>query len=327
MIPSQKTGLAGIDIRMVRRISGIAIARGHAMPEAMTAPVGDGFDQKARDAVYRAMFTRRDVRSHFTSEAIDDDVLARLLLAAHHAPSVGFMQPWNFIVIRDRQRRAEVRDLFLAAREQELPAIEKERRALYRKLKLEGICESALNICITCDRERSKGSPLGRWHNPEMDLFSTVCAVQNFWLAARAEGVGVGWVSIIEAEALKRLLAIPDHVTPIAYLCVGRVSEFAPKPDLETHGWGRRLPLPDLIMSETFCGQGEAPLKSAVARLNIPDIAPASPADQRVAPAVPQREPPKVESALSFSSLNFDEASASLASQAASGTWPSMVLK
>ncbi|RVA22630.1 5,6-dimethylbenzimidazole synthase, partial [Mesorhizobium sp. M7D.F.Ca.US.004.03.1.1] len=198
-----------------------------------------------------------------------------------------------------------------------------ERQALYRKLKLEGICESALNICITCDRQRSKGSPLGRWHNPEMDLYSTVCAVQNFWLAARAEGVGVGWVSIIEAQALKGLLSIPEHVTPVAYLCVGRVSEFAPKPDLETHGWGRRLPLPELIMSEIFCGQGEVPLKSTVARLNAVDAAP----DQRVAPAVPQREPPKEASALSLSSLNFDDASASRASQAGSGTWPSMVLK
>jgi len=297
------------------------------MPADMTYPSGDGFDQKARDAVYRAMFTRRDVRSHFLPTAIDDAVLARLLLAAHHAPSVGFMQPWNFIVIRDAARRAEVRDLFLAAREQELPAIEVERQALYRKLKLEGICESALNICITCDRQRSKGSPLGRWHNPEMDLYSTVCAVQNFWLAARAEGVGVGWVSIIEAEALKRLLSIPEHVTPVAYLCVGRVSEFAPKPDLETHGWGQRLPLPELIMSETFCGQGEVRLKSAVAHLNTVAGAPANHADQRVAPAVPQREPSKEESALSLSSLNFDEASASRASQAGSGTWPAMVLK
>ncbi len=299
------------------------------MPEHMTAAIDGGFDQNARDAVYRAMFTRRDVRGHFLPTAIDDDVLARLLLAAHHAPSVGFMQPWNFIVIRDIERRERVRDLFLAAREQELPAIEAEKQALYRKLKLEGICESALNICITCDRQRSKGSPLGRWHNPEMDLYSTVCAVQNFWLAARAEGVGVGWVSIIEAQALRRLLAIPDHVTPIAYLCVGRVSEFAPKPDLETHGWGRRLPLPELIMSETFSGQGETQLKSAVARLNTVSAAPETtrPADQGVAPAVSQREPPKEASALSLSSLNFDDASASRASQAGSGTWPAMVLK
>lgn len=237
------------------------------MPERMTAFDGEGFDHLARDAVYHAIATRRDVRSHFTQASVDNDVLARLLQAAHHAPSVGYMQPWNFIVVRDMQRRQQVRDLFLAAREQELPAIEEERRALYRKLKLEGICESALNLCVTCDRQRSRNSPLGRWHNPEMDLYSTVCAVQNFWLAARAEGVGVGWVSIIDAGALKQLLSIPEYVTPVAYLCVGRVSEFAPRPDLETHGWGRRLPLPDLIMSETFSGAGEAPLKSAIARL------------------------------------------------------------
>jgi 5,6-dimethylbenzimidazole synthase len=207
------------------------------------------------------------VRSHFVADDLDDRVLARLLTAAHHAPSVGYMQPWNFIVIRDAERRRQVRDLFLAAREQELPAIEAERQVLYRKLKLEGICESALNLCITCDRQRSRNSPLGRWHNPEMDLYSTVCAVQNFWLAARAESVGVGWVSIIETEALKKLLSIPEHVTPIAYLCVGRVSAFAPKPDLETHGWGKRLPLPELVMSETFRGAGEASLKTAIARL------------------------------------------------------------
>lgn len=240
------------------------------MTAAAIAACGDDFDQLARDAVYRAMFTRRDVRSHFVADDLDDSVLARLITAAHHAPSVGYMQPWNFIVIRDAERRRQVRDLFLAAREQELPAIEAERQALYRKLKLEGICESALNLCITCDRQRSKDSPLGRWHNPEMDLYSTVCAVQNFWLAARAEGVGVGWVSIIETEALKQLLSIPEHVTPIAYLCVGRVSAFAPKPDLEAHGWGKRLPLPELVMSETFRGAGEAPLKSAIARLGGP---------------------------------------------------------
>ncbi|MBZ9674172.1 5,6-dimethylbenzimidazole synthase [Mesorhizobium sp. ES1-1] len=237
------------------------------MPEAMTVHDEDGFDQPARDAVYRAMFTRRDVRSHFLPAALDDAVLARLLLAAHHAPSVGFMQPWNFIVIRDAERREKVRDLFLAARDLELPAIEAERQALYRQLKLEGIRESALNICVTCNRERSKHSPLGRWHNPEMDLYSTVCAVQNFWLAARAEGVGVGWVSIIEPQALKSLLSIPEHVTPIAYLCVGRVTELAPRPDLETHGWGQRLPLSELIMSETFSGPGETLLKSAIAEL------------------------------------------------------------
>ncbi|WP_054309455.1 5,6-dimethylbenzimidazole synthase [Mesorhizobium sp. 1M-11] len=221
------------------------------------------FGDFEREAIYRAIFTRRDVRSHFQPDPIDDAVLARLLTAAHHAPSVGFMQPWNFIVIRDQARREAVRDLFLTARSQELPHIAEERQALYRKLRLEGICESALNLCITCDRRRSEGSPLGRWHNPQMDIFSTVCAVQNFWLAARAEGIGVGWVSILDADALKQLLGIPDHVVPVAYLCVGHVSEFAARPDLERKGWAPRLPLSDLIMSETYAGVGEDALKAA----------------------------------------------------------------
>src|SRR6185312_5665084 len=123
-------------------------ARGNAMPASSHPTPENAFEHAAREAVYRAIFTRRDVRSHFAPELLDDAVLARLLLAAHHAPSVGYMQPWNFIVIRDMARRERVRDLFLAAREQELPAIAAERRALYRKLKLEGICESALNLCI-----------------------------------------------------------------------------------------------------------------------------------------------------------------------------------
>ncbi len=165
-----------------------------------------------------------------------------------------------------------MRELFLEARRQEGENIAGDKQALYRKLKLEGICETPLNLCITCDRRRSENSPLGRWHNPEMDLYSTVCAVQNFWLAARAEGIGVGWVSILDSAALKRLLGIPDHVVPVAYLCVGRVSEFAPKPDLETHGWGNRLPLPDLIMSEIFSGAGEEGLKRAVQETRFPEL-------------------------------------------------------
>lgn len=237
------------------------------MPAADIHANSGSFDATAQDAVYRAIFTRRDVRSHFLPDPLDDEVLARLLLAAHHAPSVGFMQPWNFIVIRDPARRQQVRDLFFDARRQEVEHIGADRQALYRKLKLEGICESPLNLVVTCDRSRSQNSPLGRWHNPEMDLYSTVCAVQNFWLAARAEGVGVGWVSIIDREALKQLLVIPDHAVPVAYLCVGRVSEFAPKPDLERHGWASRLPLADLIMSEVFAGAGEEPLKRIAAGL------------------------------------------------------------
>jgi len=177
------------------------------------------------------------------------------------------MQPWNFILIRQPETRERVWQAFHHANEEACSMFEGDRRAQYQRLKLEGIRKAPLSICITCDTRRGGPVVLGRTHNPDTDVYSTVCAVQNLWLAARAEGVGVGWVSIIDAGALKQLLSIPEHVTPVAYLCVGRVSQFAPKPDLETHGWGRRLPLSDLIMSETFSGAGETPLKSAIARL------------------------------------------------------------
>jgi 5,6-dimethylbenzimidazole synthase len=220
------------------------------------------FDNMARAAVYRAIFTRRDIRGSFLRDPIPDETLARLLLAAHHAPSVGFMQPWNFIVIRDPARKAQIRDLVMRARGEEVRHVDEGKQPLYRSLKLEGILEAPVNLCITCDRQRAQASPLGRWHNPEMDLYSTVCAVQNLWLAARAEGIGMGWVSILDKEALKALLGIPPHVTPVAYLCLGHVADFAQKPELETKGWRERLPLADLIASETWTGDGEDALKS-----------------------------------------------------------------
>lgn len=120
----------------------------------------NAFNDVDRAAVHRAIMTRRDVRSHFTGAPIDDRVLARLLMAAHHAPSVGYMQPWNFIVIRDPARRATVRDLFLQARLVEMENVREDRQSLYRSLRLEGICESTINLCITCDRSRASDSPL-----------------------------------------------------------------------------------------------------------------------------------------------------------------------
>ena len=222
------------------------------------------FDEDARDAVYRAIFTRRDIREAFLNRPIPDEILARLLSAAHHAPSVGFMQPWNFIVVRDIARKARIRDLVLKARAEEVSHIDDGRQTLYRSLKLEGIVEAPINLCITCDRTRAEETPLGRWHNPEMDLYSTVCAVQNLWLAARAEGIGMGWVSILAKQELRALLRIPVHVMPVAYLCLGYVSDFARRPELETKGWRQRLSLGDLIASETWDGAGEDHLKGLV---------------------------------------------------------------
>ncbi|MGE3876748.1 MAG: 5,6-dimethylbenzimidazole synthase [Parvibaculaceae bacterium] len=222
-----------------------------------------GFDEAARSAVYRAIFTRRDIRS-FLGDPVPDETLARILLAAHHAPSVGFMQPWSFIVIRDPGRKAQIRDLVMTARAEEVRHVDATRQELYRSLKLEGICEAPVNLCVTCDRGRAENSPLGRWHNPEMDLYSTVCAVQNLWLAARAEGIGVGWVSILDNEELKSLLGIPARVVPIAYLCLGHVADFAGKPELESKGWRERQRLADLIASETWANDGEDHLKRLV---------------------------------------------------------------
>ena len=207
----------------------------HAFPEAQRA------------GLYRAIHERRDVRSQFLPDSIAPDVLARLLLAAHHAPSVGFMQPWDFIVIDQQQTKQSVKALYDRANADAAANYEGDRAALYRRLKLEGIVESPINLCITCDRTRGGPHVLGRNTMLDADLFSTCLAVQNLWLAARAEGIGVGWVSIVDAAELAGVLGLPTHVVPLAYLCLGYVSEFLARPELETAGWRSRLPLDSLL--------------------------------------------------------------------------------
>ena len=213
------------------------------------APAG-AFSQAERDAVYRAIHTRRDVRSQFRPDPIAEDVLRRLLEAAHHAPSVGFMQPWNFIVITDRGVKAQVQAAFGRANDQAAAMFPDARRALYSAIKLQGISEAPVNLCITCDRSRGGPVVLGRTHNRDTDLYSTVCAVQNLWLAARAEGIGVGWVSIFDDADLRAILGLPDHVVPVAYLCLGHVHELHAEPELQARGWARRLEIDDLIFAD-----------------------------------------------------------------------------
>jgi 5,6-dimethylbenzimidazole synthase len=212
------------------------------------------FTPEERDAVYKAIFNRRDVRDQFLPQPIEEAVLLRLLEAAHHAPSVGFMQPWNFIIIRSDETKAAVHAAFTRANEEAKALFPDERQALYASLKLEGIRKAPINLCITCDRTRGGEVVLGRTHNRQMDLYSTVCAVQNLWLAARAEGIGVGWVSIYSDADMRRILAIPDHVEIIAYLCIGHVDELYSGPELEKRGWRERLPLSDLIFEESWQG-------------------------------------------------------------------------
>lgn len=211
--------------------------------------------QEAKEAVYQTIFNRRDVRAQFLPDLVPDDVLARVLTAAHYAPSVGFMQPWNFIIIRKPEIKKQVHDLFVQANEEAALMFDQEKRAVYRSFKLEGISEAPINLCITCDRKRSGSVVIGRTHIKTMDIYSSVCAVQNLWLAARAEGLGVGWVSIFHREGLHHLLGIPPEIVPIAYLCLGYVSHFKDKPELETAGWLPRLPLNSLISYEHWEGQ------------------------------------------------------------------------
>ena len=205
------------------------------------------FHQQERDGLYKTIFNRRDVRGQFKSDPIPDEVLGRILYAAHHAPSVGFMQPWDFMVIRDPAVKKQVHNSFLVAHNEAAEMFPKEKRDTYRSLKLEGIMESPVNICITCDRKRTGPTVIGRTHIKAMDVYSSVCAVQNLWLAARAEGLGVGWVSIVKQRELQSALGIPSNIVPVAYLCVGYVSHFFAKPELESAGWLPRQPLEDLV--------------------------------------------------------------------------------
>ena len=224
------------------------------------------FKESERNGVYRAIFARRDVRRQFTDRPVSDEVLQRLLTAAHHAPSVGFMQPWNFTVIRSDEVKQRVHGAFGKAHAREAAMFDASRREAYLKLKLEGIREAPVNLCVTCDRSRHGPVVLGRTANTSTDLYSTVCAVQNLWLAARAEGIGVGWVSILDEQDLKEALGIPGEIVPVAYLCLGHVDQFLPAPELETAGWLARLPLEELVFHEQW---GQRPDDDA-GRLSIP---------------------------------------------------------
>ncbi|MDX5364023.1 MAG: 5,6-dimethylbenzimidazole synthase [Pseudazoarcus pumilus] len=229
------------------------------------------FNDAERDGVYRAIFERRDVRAQFRPDPVPDEVLARLLSAAHHAPSVGFMQPWDFVVVTDRAVRQRVKDAFDRENAHAATLHEGERGVLYRRLKLEGILDTPLNLCITCDRGRGGTHVLGRSSMLDTDLFSTCLAVQNLWLAARAEGVGVGWVSIIDPAELATLLGLPDGVYPLAYLCLGYVDEFLGEPELARAGWRQRLDLRTLVHRDGW-GKGltqDDPLLSALEAVKL----------------------------------------------------------
>ncbi len=208
--------------------------------------------KEERDAVYKTIFNRRDTRSEFLDESLDDEIITRLLKAAHHAPSVGFMQPWDFLVVKDKKIKLKIKEAFVEARNKEKEFFFDEKRDLYDSLKLEGITQASIGVCITCDRSRTGEIVLGRTQNKQMDLYSSVCAVQNLWLASRAENLGLGWVSIISHEKLKEILNIPSHIEIIAYVCIGKVKFFHEKPELEKVSWLKRNPLEDIVHYDTW---------------------------------------------------------------------------
>jgi 5,6-dimethylbenzimidazole synthase len=209
-------------------------------------------NQAEREAVYKTILARRDVRGEFKPDPVPDDVLTRILTAAHHAPSVGFMQPWDFVLVRSPEVKRRIKQGFETAHAEAAELFQGERRTQYRSFKLEGIMEAPLGICVTCDRTRNGPVVIGRTANAEMDLYSAVCAVENLWLAARAENLGMGWVSIIHNSVLHEVLGIPEHIVPIAYLCIGYVSAFHERPELEAAGWLPRLELGTLVHAERW---------------------------------------------------------------------------
>ena len=212
------------------------------------------FSEEEKQIFYRVIFSRRDVRKNFLTKSISDEVLYRILLAAHHAPSVGYSQPWNFILVRNRMTRKLIKESFLKERLKAIDLIPDEngRREKYLNLTLEGILESDLNICITYDHERFGPFVIGRMTIKEAGIYSVCCAIQNLWLAARVENIGVGWVSIIDNRDLGKILKLPSNVKPIAYLCLRYVKGFENKPDLELNKWLDRLPLQEVINFEEW---------------------------------------------------------------------------
>ena len=167
------------------------------------------------------------------------------------------MQPWNFLVIRDPAVKGKVKKMFSRENNRAAQVYRGKRRRLYEGLKLEGILEAPVNLCITCNPRRMGPHVLGRHTIRRTDVYSTCCAVQNLWLAARAEGIGVGWVSILKNDRLKRILGIPAGIFPVAYLCLGYPEEFLPCPELEAVGWASRIPMEQLIFIDRWGRKGK----------------------------------------------------------------------
>lgn len=202
--------------------------------------------------LYDLIYRRRDVRREFNGEPIQPDVLGRVLGAAHAAPSVGHSQPWDFILVRDRPTRAQFTTHVESEREVFDRSLDPARRETFSRIKVEGIMESSLGIVVTYDGARGGSQVLGRHAIADAGLYSVCLCIQNLWLAATAESLGVGWVSFYRESFLQELLGIPKSVRPVAWLCVGPVSRVQEKPDLERLGWRQKRPLRDAIHADRY---------------------------------------------------------------------------
>lgn len=222
------------------------------MPEPTTpadATASTAYSAADRAAIYRAIRERRDMR-HFAGGQVAPELLSRLLAAAHHAPSVGFMQPWRFIRVADAALRRRLQAAVEAERQRTADALG-QRRDAFMRLKVEGLCDAAelLAVALADGRE---AHVFGRRTLPQMDLASVSCAIQNLWLAARAEGLGMGWVSLFDPLALGELLGLPAGAEPLALLCLGPVAEFYPRPMLVEEGWAEEKPLADMLFENRW---------------------------------------------------------------------------
>ncbi|MDW5598371.1 5,6-dimethylbenzimidazole synthase [Conexibacter stalactiti] len=237
--------------------------------ERAADPTGWRFPEAERASVYRVIAGRRDIR-RFRPDPVPEDALERILAAAHQAPSVGLMQPWRLIVVRELETKLALRRLAQRERLRQAGKFP-DRTSHFLDQKIEGIVEAPLGICVCCDHGEPGAEVLGRGTIPETDVYSAACAIENLWLAARAEGLGIGWVSFYRPDDLRSLLEIPARVDPMAWLCVGWPDERPVRPGLEAAGWSSRMPLADVVMEERW--QESAPPSAQAA----PAIAQAAP--------------------------------------------------
>ena len=233
-------------------------------------PAGWAFPVGQREALAEVMAARRDVR-RFRPDEVPPEVLSRVLTAAHSAPSVGHSQPWRFIVVRSARTRDRAALLADRARLAQAGRMEPESARRLLDLQLEGIREAPLGVVVACDRRTPAAGVLGRATFPDADLWSCACAIQNLWLAARAEGLGVGWVTLFEPAELAGLLHLPDGVVTLGWLCVGWPDERLPEPGLVRAGWSRRVPLEDVIVDERWPGDGGEDPAPPPSHLRAPD--------------------------------------------------------